>query len=260
MSFERHLSDGAVFDSAFFREPLTVARRSTKPARSGRRLPWLVFLAGAGALAGIVIARGRSEAVALPPTSAPIAQISFTTDDRLAPMINFFLGDGERAQAHYTARSRGAGGERWDTLTSGEAEGDDLFFRVTIRSGNAPIARPSLFVALAKQASELGAAVVHATNPQPDQTTALGAIEWADITLSIGNKERSCFGFRSARLGTADVSGFACGRPGAPWDRAALECLIDRIGVTDAGEQAGLGEMAKRDATRRTACPRRVVG
>jgi hypothetical protein len=30
--------------------------------------------------------------------------------------------------------------------------------------------------------------------------------------------------------------------------------------VTDAGEQAGLGEMAKRDATRRTACPRRVVG
>ena len=156
------------------------------------------------------------------------------------------------------ARSRAASGERWDTLTFGEPESGDLLFRVTLRSEKSSPPKTSLFVALAKQSAELGAAVIHATSPQFDES-ALGPIEWADVTLSDRKGERSCLGFRATRTSDITLSGLACGGRGATLDRAALECLIGRLAPTNAGAQSGLAEAPKSDAARKTACPR-VVG
>ena len=254
MDFE-HDTGGAVLDRAFLRD----FQEDDIETRSRPRSRWLrlLVLAGGCALAGFILARGRGSALIDAPASTPLSQISFIADGRLAPLIVFAAPGDDQAQAHYVARARPSG-ERWDTLTFGEPGAGDLLFRVTLRSANASLQKSSLFVALAKQSAELGAAVVHATSPQSAETT-LGLVEWADIRLADRSGERSCLGFRAARPANIDMSGFACGGRGAPLDRAALECLLGRLAPTDAGLEAGLGEILKGEAARKPACPR-VVG
>ena len=256
MGFEQN-TGGAALDGAFLRDfPKDGRQAKTKPRQPRGRL-WIVALAGC-ALVGLMLARDRGQALVAAPAPPLLSQISFVADERLAPMISFAESDGDQARARYVARSRGAGGERWDTLTFGEPESGDLLFRVTLRSEKSPPAKISLFVALAKQSAELGAAVIHATSPQFDES-ALGPIEWADITLADRRGERPCLGFRATRTSDIALSGFACGGRGAALDRAALECLIGRLAPTNAGAQTGLAEALKTDATRKTTCPR-VVG
>lgn len=248
---------GVVLDRAFLRDVVEGGRK-TRKARPRPRLRRLFALAAGCALAGFILARGGGPALIDAPASAPLSQISFIADERLAPMMAFAAPEGDRAQAHYVARSRPTSGERWDTLTFGEPDAGDLLFRVTLRSTKSSFSRSSLFVALAKQSAELGAAVVHATSPQFGET-ALGPIEWAEITLADRRGERPCLGFRAARSADIDLSGFACGGGGASLERVALECLIGRLAPTDAGLEAGLGEVLKSGAARKATCPR-VVG
>jgi hypothetical protein len=257
MDFEREVS-GAAPDGAFLRDFGEDDRQAgTKAPPPRGRLFWVAVLAGC-ALGGMVLSRSRGQGPVAAPASPAFSQISFVADERLAPMIAFSAPEDGPLPAHYVARSRAATGERWDTLTFGAPDGGDLLFRITLRSATSPLAGSSLFVALAKQSAELGAAVIHATSPQPDET-ARGPIEWADITLSGRKGERPCLGFRTTRAAAIDLSGFACGGRGAPLDRAALECLIDRLDPTKAGLESGLGEALKSEASRRAACPR-VVG
>jgi hypothetical protein len=214
-------------------------RRGRWPLRSSILLA--VCLVG-----GVILARGGRGSIATP-VSHP-SQIDFVANDRLAPMLSFGPPEAVRGPTHYQARLRENSDERWDTLTFGDAGADELLFRVTLRLAKSAVDRSSLFVELAKQSAELGAAVVHATSPQ-FYVTQRGPIEWADMTLAGPKGERSCLGFRFGRAQALDLSGLACGGHGSRLDRVALGHLIDRLSATDSGMEAGLGEILKSGAT-----------
>lgn len=190
---------------------------------------------------------GAASAVASPP---PVA---FVEDQRLARMLSFEPPAGGRGPTRYQARMRQGGGERSDTLTYGEIGGGDLFFRVAIHAGVSAPSASSLFVELATQSAELDAAVIRATSPE-SYATSRGPVEWADVILATRDGQRSCIGFRLARTARAALSGLACGSRAAPIEPAALDCLIDRLSATRAGDEAGLGETLKGDPLRASAC------
>ena len=230
-------------------------------ATTGRPRRWRghgLFLLAACALVGLALLRRHSEAVVGPLVSTSASHFRFVASEQLAPMISFSPLEEIRGQTHYQARGREASAERWDTLTVGDAEADNFLFRVTLRSADPASAKSSLFVELAKQSAEIGAAIIRATSPQP-YMTGRGPIEWAAVTLSGEKVERSCLGFRLIRTGDMDLSGLACGGRGRSLDAVGLGCLFDRISPTAAGLESGLGEMLGRDAARGVLCPR-VVG
>ena len=219
-----------------------------KPDWARRRRFRVSLLMACCMLVGVILARGGNQSLVAPPAANSFSQAGFVANERLAPMVSFSPPETLRAQTHYQARIRENPEERWDTLTFGDAGADEILFRVTLHSAKSAPARSSLFVELAKQSAEIGAAVVHATNPQL-YATGRGSVEWAEITLSGPKGERSCLGFRFVRTRDTDLSGFACGARAAPLDRVALGRLIDRLSTTSSGMEAGLGEVLKSGAT-----------
>jgi hypothetical protein len=249
MSMER-LEAGAAQDGAlieFFKYACQVGAR---PAGRGRlRLRGVVLLA-ACLIGGAILSRNGGQSPVAAPAAGP-SHIAFVANERLAPMVSFSPPDAIRAPLHYQARMRENSTERWDTLTFGDAGGNEILFRVTLRaakSAGSALPRSSLFVELAKQSAEIGAAVVHATNPE-FFSTSRGPIEWAEVTLAGAMGERPCLGFRLDRLREIDLSGLACGAHGATLDRVALGRLIDRLSATGSGRELGLGEVLKSGAT-----------
>jgi hypothetical protein len=231
-----HLTDGAARESAssgdagYPRLPRPASAR-----RHGGRFIALALLGICG-FVGVILGResDRSPVASLAPHLSPGG---FVADERLAPMVSFSAPEIGPSPVHYQARVREESHERWDTLTFGGASADELLFRVTLRSAKASAARPSLFVQLAKQSAEIGAAVIYATER--------GAIEWADMTLSAPTRERACLGFRFARVQDVDLSGLACGPRGSPLSLMALGHLVDRLSPTNSGIEAGLGVILK---------------
>jgi hypothetical protein len=246
MSIDRMVGDASPGGGDFveYRRPARV--KSERPRRWRPTPQSFILLAGC-LLGGAILARGGGTPPG-PATPHSLSQAGFVVDERLAPMASFSPPGAVRTSAHYQARIRESSGERWDTLTFGDASIDELLFRVTLRSDNPALARSSLFVALAKQSAEIGAAVVHATSPQL-LATERGPVEWAEITLSGPNGERACLGFRLDGARSVDLSGLACASRGAPLDRAGLIRLIDRLSPTNSGMEAGLGEVLKGGAT-----------
>ena len=234
MSFDQQISDaspGGALGS--FIEDGRQARTSAVRRRRWR-LRSSVLLA-ACLLGGAILARSGGQAP-LATSASRSSQTGFVANDRLAPMLLFSPPEAIRGQAHYQARARENPEERWDTLTFGDVGGDEILFRVTLHSAKSARAKPTLFVELAKQSAEIGAAVVHATNPQ-FYVTQRGPIEWADITLSGPKGERPCIGFRLDRAQDIDLSGLACGAHGSLLDRVALGHLIDRLSPTNRSEE-----------------------
>lgn len=223
-------------------------RTGAASVRSSGPWPRNVILLGACLIVGVILLRSSGPAPLDPSAPGTSSQVGFVANERLAPLLSFSPPEAGRAQTHYEARVRDNPGDRWDTLTFGDAGGDDILFRVTIRSARAPLARASLFVDLAKQSAEIGAAVVRATNPQ-FLSKGRRPFELADLTLSGPKGERPCVGFRLDRTRNVDVSGLACGAHGAALDRVALERLIDRLSATNSGMEAGLGAALKGGAT-----------
>ncbi len=187
---------------------------------------------------------------AAPAPPAPIAvEIPFEADPSLAPLVA--LPALPHDAWRYVARSRGPQGGRWDTLTSGEWTSGGMFLRVTLRQDDSPSV--SLFVDLAKQAAELGAAVLRSASPEVFPG-AKGRVEWSEATLSDVLGERTCIGFRLAATGAIRVSGLACAERGARLDQANLGCLIGALSATPAGLDAGLGAVLPSATSRRAAC------
>jgi hypothetical protein len=230
-------------------EFLEIEHRSGPTAAPGRRSHFGYGVLLACCLLGGVIAwRQGGQAPVAATRAGPYSHVGFVLNEQLSPMLAFSPLDVIRVPLRYEARMRESPKERWDTLTYGDIAGDETLFRVTLRSARPGVARPTLFVDIAKQSAEIGSAVVHATNPQI-YATARGPIEWAEMSLSSANGERSCLGFRFNRPQDFDLSGIACGAHGAALDRAALERLIDRLSVTGPGMEAGLGDALKSGAT-----------
>jgi hypothetical protein len=246
MSMER-LESFAAQGGALIEFMKSARQAGARPAgRERLRLQGALLLA-ACLIGGAILSRnGGQIPVAMPPSGS--SHNAFIANERLAPMVSFSPPDTIRAPLHYQARMRENSTERWDTLTFGDAGGDEILFRVTLRAPKSAISRSSLFVELAKQSAEIGAAVVHATNPE-FFSTGRGPIEWAEVTLSGAMGERRCFGFRLDRLREVDLSGLACGAHGVALDRVALGRLIDRLSATGSGKEAGLGEVLKGGAT-----------
>jgi hypothetical protein len=239
-------SPGGAFDRIVEFSLQTGARaRFVRPRRS--RFRGIILLAPC-LLAGAILAHSSRQGPVAAVAPGPFSQVGFMANERLAPMASFRPPENVRAPVHYQARVRNDTEERWDTLTFGDAGGDDILFRVTLRSTKSALARASLFVELAKQSAEIGAAVVHATNPQ-FYATARGPVEMADVTLAGVKGERPCLGFRFDRAQSVDLSGLACGAHGATLDRAALTRLVDRLSATESGVEAGLGEVLKSGPT-----------
>ena len=128
------------------------ARRARAAAASGRR-----FARRLACLAGAILSPQRRPVCPSRPLRPGLRTSAFVADERLAPMVSFSPPEAIRAPLHYQARMRGNATERWDTLTFGEAGGDELLFRVTLRaakSAGSALPRSSLFVDLAKQSAE----------------------------------------------------------------------------------------------------------
>lgn len=132
----------------------------------------------------------------------------------------------------YAARRR-SDGEREDLLAYGipgfEAPAARLRIRRRVVNGVEP-REPPLFAAMAREAAEAGFAVEHAglADLMP---TRFGAFEVVELTLGDGRGAPvQCTGFRLVLPAPAlTLGGLACGALGAPIERAALACLVDRL-------------------------------
>jgi hypothetical protein len=223
--------------------PPRSARRGVR--RSPRRVGF-VALAACLIVGWALFHGGDRGPVSSGPSNSSLAV--FATDARLPALISFSATEAFRAGGQYQSRSRTGTQERWDTLTMGGVEAGDPLFRVTVKSIKSGSVRSSLFVDLAMQSAEIGAAVVHATNPEI-YLAERGPIEWAAVTLADPKQERPCLGFRFVRAEDFAISGLACGAHASPVDLPELERLIDRLSPTNSGAQAGLGAVFKGGAT-----------
>jgi hypothetical protein len=223
------------------------------PARgAGRWLGVAAWRVGGAALLALMALGIAYHRPVDPPQATSAPEVPYSVDSSLQPLISMaFPGP-----AHYVARSRGALGERKDTLTLGEWDANALFLRISVQqTASAPT---SLFVDLAMQSAELGAAVLRMSRPETF-AGARGPVEWAEANLSGAKGERSCIGFRLSPAGASRVSGLACGAAEIKLDRAKLACLLDALSLTPAGQDAGLGAVLPGAAPRRAGCARGLM-
>lgn len=227
-----------------------------RPAPSARGGGFGVAMTRAVAAAGIgLLLLAVSQAPSRAP--APIAETEapLAVGAGLAPLASLSLG-GSHESAGYVARSRGASGERRDTLTLGQWADDAPYLSLTLRTDARP--QGSFFVELATQSAQQGFGVLRSASPE-NFAGGRAPIEWARATLSGQGRERACAGFRLLSGGAAHISGFACGAGDAPPDRAVILCLIDALALSDAGRAAGLGAALPGAPVRRAACARGLV-
>ncbi len=163
------------------------------------------------------------------------------------------------AVRHGARRDRHSGA-REEIITAGRFEGEGPWFVMSLARSSEPPSR--LAVTLARRSSERGIVLARSGNSGP-LATKFGPIEAADITLSgasslteSGREGRACIGFRHAPDDVAlTITGWFCGTGARPADRASLACLIERIGVAAAGDDAALRQhFARAELNRQAAC------
>jgi hypothetical protein len=221
----------------------------------GRRVA-LGLAAGVG-LVGVA-SLGPAPASAPSPASAvaaapPSGEI---LDPSLAPL--FTLETSEGARARYEARIDPASGDRRDGLSLGALEGEGPALRVEMWRDRGARAAGGLFVEMAEESAEFGAAVERLGASQR-LTTSQGPVEWAELTLAVAQARRSCVGFRLAPRADGGLHGVACAAAGTKIDASGLSCLLERLGLTRAGREAGFAEIVRSAEGRRATC-RAAVG
>jgi hypothetical protein len=231
------------------------ARSKRDRRRWGRRVA--AGLAAGAALVGVA-ALGSAptsapSSASIPAAATPGGEI---VDATLPPA--FALATSEGARAQYESRVDAASGERRDGLSLGALEGDAPALRVEMWKGKSARAAGGLFVEMAEESAEFGAAVERLGSAQR-LTTSHGPVEWAELTLAVAQGRRSCVGFRLAPSAEGGLHGVACAAAGRKIDADSLGCLLDRLVVTRAGREAGFGEIVKSVDDRRSTC-RAAVG
>lgn len=172
-----------------------------------------------------------------------------TVDSNLAPVFAVEPADGVRGQ--YETRVVAATGDRRDLYSAGALGGEGPAVRLEVWKRAHAGPPTSLFVEIAEEAAAFGAAVERLEVSQT-LAAAQGPVEWAGLTLA--GLSRSCIGFRLGARGDAGLRGVACATPGAKMDAVALSCLLDRIALTAAAQEAGFGELMRSAGVRRPAC------
>ena len=225
------------------------------PPRRGWRGRVVLGMAAAAGLVGAALYLSEPS----PPRSASEAPIvapalSETVNPDLPPLFTFEAPKG--AQTQYEARVVAATGDRRDLYSLGVLGGDGPALRLEMWTRPKPARLGNLFVEIAEEAAAFGAAVGRLEVSRNLQTSQ-GPVEWSDLTLA--GVQRSCVGFRVLGRGAAGLRGVACAAPNMKIDATALSCLIDSIGLTQAGRDAGLGSLLKSADARRPAC-RSAIG
>ena len=218
-----------------------------------RRRGWLVRAAFGLATAfglvavALVMSTKPDRQASLAPSLAP--DLVETLDAKLPPLFTIDAGDGARAS--YEAHIVAATGDRRDLYSLGDFGRDAPALRLELWKRAKASAPSSLFVEIAEQAAASGAAVER-LEASRNLTTSQGPVEWAE--LSLAGARRSCVGFRLLGRGDAGLRGLACAAAGAKIDAAALECLFDRLALTQAGRDAGLETLVRGTGQSRAAC------
>lgn len=140
----------------------------------------------------------------------------------------------------YEARRPTSGEGRSDTLNFGAFDGAGAFLSINVlRSGDTGT-DPGFFVDLARRAAEAGLSVSHIAQPG-DIAGRFGTIEHAGATLARGGIEAHCQLFRLRETGPGlHVAGLACLAGGREMEPGGLACLVDRLSLVSAGDDAPL--------------------
>jgi hypothetical protein len=256
----------------------TVRRVLRLPAiRLTTGLVWrgLAAAAGIGAAGALVTALSSqseatissystlSEPAPLPPAGSTTPrrpgaadQESWVAIARPIPIFGLESPELERQPAVLDARRSADGTRREDLLSfGGFAEPKPhLALRLAVQHEREELSRPFI-VALVRMAAARGLSVQRSSLPAAIETR-FGPVEAADVTLSDGASGRACIAFR-LEGGTVPLalSGWWCGGEGKPADRRQLVCLIDRIDLLAAGEDAALrSAFARSELNRQPGC------
>lgn len=183
-------------------------------------------------------------------------QESWVAIARPIPIFGLESPELERQPAVLDARRSADGTRREDLLSfGGFAEPKPhLALRLAVQHERDELSRPFI-VALVRMAAARGLSVQRSSLPAAIETR-FGPVEAADVTLSDGASGRACIAFRM-ESGTVPLalSGWWCGGEGKPADRRQLVCLIDRIDLLAAGEDAALrSAFARSELNRQPGC------
>jgi hypothetical protein len=245
-------------DFAAERRPAIVPGRGRLPSRGGGRGFAVLAVLGSVALVALMLGGFLGPEADAPVPSAPPAP---GWEEIVAPVPLFRLAttDFGRGAPLYEARRNKAGGGRQDFLTFGGDFPAAPYLRLALyRVGQEKAPRVDFFVDLTRTAALGGLSVIRSGLPAP-LVTRLGAFDVAELGVTDGTIERTCFGFRSG-AGSQDVrlAGFACANGGG-LERAQLACLLDRWEATGAPEEPQVAALLGK-AAGETACPRPQTG
>jgi hypothetical protein len=223
-----------------------------KPPRRGSGWPRRLAVGLAAALAMVgaaALAPLRSPSESAGTSVVAASPPSEVVDLSAAPALAL---EGVSAdQISHETRIDRAGSGRSDTLSVGRVEGPGPGLRVELWRDAGRQRTVSLFVAAAETAAAGGVAVER-LGATKTLASASGPIEWAALTLA-GGGGRGCAAFRLApRVG--GLRGVVCAASGATVDEAALACVIERLSLTKAGREAGLGDVLKPGPARGATC------
>jgi hypothetical protein len=230
--------------------------------RGGRatRLPWLRFCSATAIVVALVAyAAHHSEvknaaAVADPPQPF-VATAPPPAWQPIGNPVAIYAIDAPALKAlplSLEAR-RHVSGAREDALAYGAVESAaEAHARFVVHDGDGPQDPHSFFVDLARSAADAGLAVTRSTQPAA-LPTKFGTAESAEVVLS-ATSDRSCHAFRLASPEAEfHVLGWACGAGGRPVTHRELTCLIDRLALTPAADDAELKALFVRAETQRHA-------
>ncbi len=213
-------------------------RRSSLLLRMG-----IMVLAAVGLAAG-----GLEAAIALVPAREPAQQAlaaSRNWTEINHPIAVYDLAGTEFAKLPlvYRARRHRPDGAREDVLTFGSLGPAKPYLLLSLlrrpaaaeREGSAGLADDLAGLAAARHAT---LSRIQAAAPAE---TRFGTVEAVELLLWDAGNATPCLGFRGpAGAGVLRIAGFACGSPGRPIGRAALGCVIDRIDLLSARDDAPL--------------------
>lgn len=178
---------------------------------------------------------------------------------RIAKPIAMFGLDSvelDRQAPVYEARRSQDGGKREDVLVFGrftEAK-PHLVLRLLLDAKDDQLSQPFV-IAMVREAAGRGMSMQRSGAPTGIETK-FGLVETADATLSDGEANRACIGFRH-RMADAhlSLSGWWCGVANRPADRQQLICLLDRVDLLSAGDDRALhAAFARTELKRQPAC------
>ena len=141
----------------------------------------------------------------------------------------------------YAARRLENGNGRLDMLTLGKSAGAGPWMHLAIRRfGNPEAIEAGFYVDVARRAAEAGLAVGHSDAPE-QIASRFGTMEYASVLLERGTAATPCQAFRFAELGPdLNISGVYCAGSGREPEPGTVVCLLDRLALASAGDDANL--------------------